>query len=126
MLEAVRLDKWLYVARVFKTRSLAKRACDLSRVRVDGAVAKPHRLLHVGEKVEAEIGEWMRVLVVKELRDKPIRKADVPDLFEDQSLPRPRLDPLERAMRAPAASREQGRGRPSKKERRVLDRLRGS
>lgn len=126
MLEAVRLDKWLYVARVFKTRSLAKRACDLGRVRVEGVAAKPHRLLHVGERVESEIGDWTRVLIVKELRDKPIRKADVPGLFEDQSLPRPQLDALERAVRASTVRREAGRGRPSKKERRVLDKLRGT
>lgn len=126
MLEAVRLDKWLYVARVFKTRSLAKRACDLGRVRVEGAVAKPHRSLHVGERVEAEIGDWTRILIVKELRDKPIRKADVPGLFDDLSPPRPTLDAFERAMRASNVRREPGRGRPSKKERRVLDKLRGA
>lgn len=123
-METVRLDKWLHVARVFKTRALAKRACDLGRVQVDGMVAKPHRLLRVGERVDAEVGDWTRSLVVKELRDKPLPKAEVPRLFDDQSPPRPQLDPLARAMRRPAVSRERGSGRPSKKERRTLDRLR--
>jgi len=120
----VRLDKWLFVARVFKTRALAKRACDLGRVRVDGSPAKPHRGLGLGARVEAQIGDWRRVLVVRALRDKPVKKSEVENLFEDLSLPRPRPTKLERLMRRPAVIRARGEGRPSKKQRRELDRLR--
>ncbi len=126
MSKTVRLDKWLYVARVYKTRSLAKRACDLGRVRVDGVPAKPHRVLAVGDKVEAKVGDWQRVLVVQELRDKPMPKKEVPRLFDDQSPPRPQLSELERLMRRAPAVRDRGLGRPSKKERRELERLRES
>jgi len=120
----VRLDKWLYVARVYKTRSLAKRACDLGRVRVGGQPAKSHRNLGVGDTVEARVGDWQRVLVVQEVRDKPLPKAEVPRLFEDQSPPRPQLSELERLLRRAPSVRDRGLGRPSKKERRELDRLR--
>ena len=125
MANTVRLDKWLQVARAFKTRSQATKACTLSRVRVNGQVAKPHRNLALDDKVEVEYGEWTRILVVKELQDKPIAKAEVPRIFEDLSPPRPKLDELQKLMRRKPVVREPGKGRPSKRERRELDRLRG-
>jgi ribosome-associated heat shock protein Hsp15 len=120
--EAVRLDKWLHVARVFKTRSLATRACQLSRVRVNGVAAKPHRALVLGDRVEAEVtSEWTRVLVVRELAERTLPKAEVPRLYEDLSPPRPGADPYERALRRPPVRREAGAGRPTKRERRRIE-----
>lgn len=124
MAEGVRLDKWLMVTRVFKTRALARRACDLGRVEVNGLVAKAHKTLALEDRVEVVFGDWRRILVVKELRDKPVRKADAPGLYDDQSPPRPRLSELERLLRRAPVLRERGRGRPEKKERRQLERLR--
>jgi ribosome-associated heat shock protein Hsp15 len=119
--EGVRLDKWLHVARVFKTRSLATRACQLSRVRVNGVAVKPHRTLVVGDRIEAEVaGDWTRVLVVRELAERTLPKAEVPRLFEDLSPPRPAADPFSRAMRRPPVARERGAGRPTKRERRRI------
>ncbi len=120
----VRLDKWLQVARVFKTRSQATRACTLSRVRVNGQSAKPHKGLAVGDRIEVEQGDWTRILVVRELRDKPVAKALAAELYEDLSPPRPHLSELERLMRKPPERRERGTGRPTKKERRDLERWR--
>ncbi|HVF62323.1 MAG TPA: S4 domain-containing protein [Thermoanaerobaculia bacterium] len=121
----VRLDKWLQVARVFKTRSQATHACTLGRVKVNGQAAKPHRHLALEDRVEVEQREWTRVLVVKELRDRPLPKAETARLYEDLSPPRPVLDPLERLLRRPPARRATGAGRPTKKERRDIDRLSG-
>jgi ribosome-associated heat shock protein Hsp15 len=119
---SVRVDKWLHVARVFKTRSLATRACQLSRVRVNGAAVKPHRVLALGDRVEAEVTpEWTRVLVVRELAERTLPKAEVPRLYEDLSPPRPSADPLARALRRPPVRRERGAGRPTKQERRRID-----
>jgi ribosome-associated heat shock protein Hsp15 len=119
---SVRVDKWLHVARVFKTRSLATRACQLSRVRVNGAAVKPHRTLALGDRVEAEVmPDWTRVLVVRELAERTLPKAEVPRLYEDLSPPRPSADPLERALRRPPVRRERGAGRPTKQERRRID-----
>lgn len=120
----VRLDKWLQVARMFKTRSQATRACTLSRVRVNGLTAKPHKSLAVGDRVEVELGDWTRVLVVKELRDKPVAKALAPSLYIDESPPRPEPTEIERLMRKPPTRRERGLGRPTKKERRDIDKWR--
>lgn len=119
----VRLDKWLQVARVFKTRTKANRACSLSRVKVNGSTAKPHRSVSVGDRIEVEIGDWTRVLEVKGLKDKPVPKAEARTLYEDHSPPRPK-DPVERIMRRPPVVREKGAGRPTKKERRQLERMR--
>ena len=121
----VRLDKWLQVARVFKTRSRATRACSSSRVTVNGMTAKAHRNLALDDRVEIELGDWTRVLIVRELRDKPLPKAEAERVFEDLSPPRPQPDELERLMRRRPSQREKGAGRPAKKQRRELDRLRG-
>jgi ribosome-associated heat shock protein Hsp15 len=119
---SVRLDKWLQVARVFKTRSQATHAVDLNRVRVNGQSAKPHRNLTAGDRIEVEVGEWTRVLIVKELRDKPVSKEEARTLYEDQSPPRPEADPFARLLRRPPVQREPGAGRPTKKERRDMER----
>jgi len=118
---SVRLDKWLQVARMFKTRTKATHACDLGRVRVNGQSAKPHRQLAVGDRVELTQGDWDRVLIVQDLKDKPVPRAEAPKLYEDLSPPRPAPDPLARLMRRPLVTREAGAGRPTKKERRDME-----
>ena len=117
-----RLDKWLHVACVFKTRTQATHAVDLNRVRVNGQAAKPHRTLVPGDRIEVVQGDWTRVLVVKELRDKPVSKEEARTLYDDQSPPRPEADPMKRLMMRPPALRERGAGRPTKKERRDMER----
>lgn len=120
---SVRLDKWLQVARFFKTRAQATHACDLGRVSVNGHPAKPHRHLAVGDRVEWKQGDWPRHVVVAALADRPVAKAQAAALYEDQSPPRPAPDPLARLMARPPLRREAGAGRPTKKERRELDRF---
>jgi ribosome-associated heat shock protein Hsp15 len=120
----VRLDKWLQVARAFKTRSQATTACALGRVRVNGERAKPHRSLRVGDVVEIKAGDWTRVLAVLLLRDRPVAKADAATLYEDRSPPRPTRDPIERAAVRLHGRREPGSGRPTKQDRRRIERLR--
>lgn len=122
---SVRLDKWLQVARVFKTRSQATRACTLSRVRVNGESAKPHKALALGDRVEVELGDWTRILEVRELHDKPLPKKEAARVFEDLSGPRPQPDPMERLLRTTPARRERGAGRPTKRDRRQIGRWRG-
>jgi ribosome-associated heat shock protein Hsp15 len=118
----VRLDKWLQVARMFKTRTQATHACDLGRVRVNGQSAKPHRQLAVGDRVELQQGDWERVLTVRELQDRPVPKAAAAALYEDLSPPRPAADPMRRLLKRPPVLRDAGAGRPTKKDRRDIDR----
>lgn len=119
----VRVDKWLQVARAFKTRTQATHACDLGRVRVNGAAAKAHRALALGDTVEVAVGDWTRVLVVRELHDKPLPKAEAARVFEDLSPPRPPRDSLAHLLRRPPVEREAGAGRPTKRDRRAMERF---
>lgn len=122
--EAVRLDKWLNAARVFKTRTQATHACTLGRVRVNGAPAKAHRALAVGDRVEVS-GDRERILEVAGLRDKPVPKAQARELYVDHSPPPPPRDSLERLLARPPVQREKGLGRPTKRERRKIEKFRG-
>ncbi len=119
----VRLDKWLNAARVFKTRTQATHACGLGRVRVNGAPAKAHRPVGVGDRIEVA-GERERILEVAGLRDKPVSKAEARELYVDHSPPPPPRDSLERLLKRPPVQREKGSGRPTKRERREIDRFR--
>lgn len=121
----VRLDKWLQVARVFKTRSQATRACSLNRVRVNDEIAKARRLLQLEDRVVIRLGDWQRVLIVKELADHPLPKKEAARVFEDQSPPRPVRDAWYSIARRPAAQRERGLGRPTKRDRRAQERFLG-
>ena len=76
------------------------------------------------DRVEIDRRDWTRILVVRELRDKTLPKAEVPRIFEDLSPPRPVPDPMERLLRRAPVLRERGAGRPTKKQARELRRLR--
>lgn len=119
----VRLDKWLQVARIFKTRTLSQRACAGGRVKVNGTTAKGHRPVSIDDRLEVSFGDWTRVLVVKKIEPRPVAKALARELYLDLSPPRPTLDPIDRIMRQAPAYRERGKGRPTKKERREVERL---
>ena len=123
----VRLDKWLDVSCIFKTRTQASKACQLNRVRINGQKAKPHRLVRLGDRVEVEFPDgWTRVLVVEGLRDRSVSKAEARSLYEDVSSPRPRLDPVQRIMLQEPNRREKGAGRPTKRDRRRIESLEAS
>ena len=85
----VRIDKWLQIARVFKTRTQATKACTVGRVRCNGTISKPHRALKLEDQIEIRFRDWTRVLLVKELRERPLPKADAARVYEDLSPPRP-------------------------------------
>lgn len=112
---------------MFKTRTQATHACELGRVQVNGQNAKAHRHLSLGDKVELVQGDWPRILIVRELVDRPVAKAEAAALFEDLSPPRPELeaDPVRRLLRRPPSLREAGTGRPTKRDRRDIERWEG-
>lgn len=114
----VRLDKWLWAARCFKTRGLAAEACDAGHVKVNGTSVKPAKSVRVGDRVEARTPGGLRVLEVVALADRrgPAERARA--LYVDHSPPPPPRDPT-------APTRDRGAGRPSKRERRDIERLRG-
>ncbi len=110
---------------MFRARSKAAEACTSGRVTVNGQRAKPHRRLVVGDRVEIKArDDWQRILVVRELRDRPLPKAEAPRLYEDLSPPKPAPPPRDAFVALPTAHRSRGAGRPTKRDRRRIDRLR--
>ncbi len=116
-MSAVRVDRWLWAARAFRSRSLAAQACDGGKVAVNDTSAKPHKLVRAGDlvAVTTEIGrrKW-RVLATAERRG-PAAVART--LYEDLTEPAPLPE-------RPSAQRERGAGRPTKRDRRRIDRFR--
>lgn len=119
----VRVDKWLWAVRVFKTRTAATSACTGGRVRVGEEPAKPATRVRVGDVVEARRGDRTIVYRVRGLVEKRVGAKLVDDLVEDLSPPPAERRPVELAP--PGGARDRGQGRPTKKERRDIDRLRG-
>jgi ribosome-associated heat shock protein Hsp15 len=119
--QSVRVDKWLWAARVFKTRSLATDACDGGKVHVNDQAAKPAKLVRAGDSIKVTLSEGRRrVLKVVGIEERRGSAQVAAKLFEDHSPPAP-----PRTRFAPPPYRPPGAGRPTKRERRTLDRLRG-
>jgi ribosome-associated heat shock protein Hsp15 len=119
--QSVRIDKWLWAARVFKTRSLAAEACDGGKVDLNDQAAKPAKLVRPGDSVKVTLSEGRRrILRVLAVDDRRGSAPVAARLFEDHSPPAP-----PRTRYAPPPFRPPGAGRPTKRERRDLDRLRG-
>jgi ribosome-associated heat shock protein Hsp15 len=120
--DAARLDKWLWSVRVFKTRSQASAACRGGSVTVNGTVAKPSRDLRGGEIVLAKVGLIQRTFRVLGVPPSRVGAKLVPDFCEDQTPPAE----LEKAREKPVQhflARARGQGRPTKRERREIDRF---
>ena len=75
------------------------------------------------DKIEIRFGDWTRVLVIKGIRGKPVPKKIAAELFLDLSQPRPSRDPIDRILKAAPEQREPGSGRPTKRERRLIGKL---
>jgi len=125
---SIRIDQWLWAARLYKTRSLANQACRGGKVQINGGAVKPARPLRIGEVVCVKQPPIVRQYRVKELASKRVSAVLARGLVEEIT-PEAELQMLERARRDPLslifASRERGSGRPTKKERRRLDSLQG-
>ncbi len=124
-MESLRLDIWLDVACLFKTRSQAQAACKKGRVDVNGQNGKPHRVIRPGDRINISLpGGGKRIVVVKTLTDRHIPRAQARELFDDLT-PKPTPEELElrRLQRlSTPAPRVRGAGAPKKKERRELRR----
>jgi ribosome-associated heat shock protein Hsp15 len=117
--EETRVDKWLWAVRLYKTRALATAACKGGHVRVNGSPAKAAAPVRVGDRVEAQVHGRRRVLEVARVIDKRVGAPLAAECVVDHSPPPPPRD-----EQAEIFSRDRGAGRPTKRERRQLDRFR--
>ena len=120
----MRIDKWLWAARFFKTRSLAHQAVEGGKVKLNGERAKPAKELRVGDKLSIHIGAYEWQVSVVQLSDKRGPPAIARTLYEEDEASRAqRTEQV--ALRRLAGNPDAGRhGRPTKRERRQLDRWR--
>ncbi|MEV4596707.1 RNA-binding S4 domain-containing protein [Amycolatopsis sp. NPDC049253] len=117
-MESTRVDRWLWAVRLAKTRSDAAAACRGGHVRVNDRPAKPATTVVPGDEVRARIGQTTRVVEVVQVIQKRVGAPEAAKCIIDRT-PKP---PPEAAI--PVARRERGAGRPTKRERRVLDEFR--
>jgi len=115
----LRLDKWLWYARFCKSRTLAAKLCASGRIHLDGAIVqKPHHQVRTGNVLTFPLGPHVRVIKILALGS---RRGPAPEarlLYEDLQPPDPSA-----AREPPLALRARGSGRPTKAERRAIDRL---
>jgi ribosome-associated heat shock protein Hsp15 len=123
----VRVDAWLWAIRLFKTRTQAHDACEAGHVRVRGERAKPSTPVGVGDEVVVRGGPRERIVIVRGLLVKRVGAAAAAEAFEDHSPPPPVRtgSPAGYVGGFGAGIRDRGTGRPTKADRRAIDRLRG-
>lgn len=112
-----RIDSWIWAVRLVKTRTVAGDACRGGHVRLNGERVKPARLVRVGDEVRVRLDGYERVAVVTKILSKRVGAAVAAECYVDKSLPRPERQPL-------MAVRDRGMGRPTKRDRRAIERLR--
>jgi ribosome-associated heat shock protein Hsp15 len=118
--ESVRIDAWLWAVRVYKTRSLATAACRAGHVRLNGERAKPAQPVRVGDEVRVRIEGFDRILEVSGLIVKRVGAPIAAQNAIDKTPP-----PPPRTEAPITVVRDRGTGRPTKRERRDIERLRG-
>lgn len=117
---SARVDSWLWAVRLCKMRSLATAACRAGHVRVNGDRAKAAQPVRVGDEARVRIAGFDRILVVRVVLVKRVGALVADESYLDISPPLPTRDELARDPQ-----RERGAGRPTKRERREMEKLRG-
>ena len=119
--DRVRIDKWLWAARFFKTRSLATEAVDGGKVEVNGERAKPSKAIKLGDGLRVRLGPYEHVLIVKALGERRGPASVAQGLYEETASSKEAREKLSTQLRmAPAAFVYEEKGRPTKKDRRDL------
>ena len=120
MSEGIRIDKWLWAVRLFKTRSLASEFCKKGKVLIDGVAAKPSRLIKINDILVIRKPPIEYTYKVKGLIGKRVGAAIATQHVENLT-PEEELLKLKNVQEAASLSRDRGLGRPTKKDRRDLD-----
>jgi ribosome-associated heat shock protein Hsp15 len=123
--DRLRIDKWLWAARFFKTRSLAAQAVDGGRVQVNGARVKPAKDVKPGDEVAVHIGDLEWVVDVRALSGRRGPAEEARKLYEERAESRARREAVLDARKRQPEPAFGLRGRPTKRDRRMLKRLTG-
>ena len=122
--EKLRLDKYLWAIRMYKTRSMATDACKAGKVKMNGQNLKASHEVKIGETYSFSRGIEKKIIFVKELLTNRVDASKAILYYDDQS-PLPETDPLSPSFYTFGGRRDRGAGRPTKKERRDIDDFRG-
>lgn len=124
MADTIRIDKWLWAVRLFKTRTQASDACKGGKVKMEGVNLKPSREVKAGDMLEVHHNHIKRTVKVKVAAKNRVAAKLVPDLMEDLT-PAEEFEKLEMMNKLNQEKRDRGMGRPTKKDRRDIDRMKG-
>ncbi|WP_210546733.1 RNA-binding S4 domain-containing protein [Rhodoferax sp. PAMC 29310] len=125
-MEKLRIDKWLWVSRFYKTRSLAADEVDKGRVSVNGTTVKPAKELKIGDAIEIQIGAVSRRVIVAGLSDKRGSAPVAAQLFNETAESQAkRIAAAEQRRLAPEPALSLAQGRPTKRDRRTLEKAKG-
>ncbi len=116
----VRVDKYLFAMRLYKTRTIAADACKKGRITMGGAQLKPSRTFHIGDVFSVRKGPITYTYRIKQLSENRLGAKLVPDYLQDITAP-DQLELLELARLAGQTGRDRGTGRPTKKDRREIE-----
>jgi ribosome-associated heat shock protein Hsp15 len=123
--EPIRLDKWLWVARFFKTRSLAADAVDGGKVYVNGDRAKPAKLVKPGDEVRLRLGPYEHIVIVHGSSERRGPASEAQRLYAETTASKEAREKLHWQLTKAAPAMEAAPGRPTKQDRRALERFRG-
>ena len=125
--EKIRLDKWLKISRIFKTRALATRACDDGKVKVNGVKAKPARSIQTGDQLTIKFRSKYRTFDVLEIVHKNVSNKDAKFLYNEHTakISEESKELYQLLQEWDKAGRRKFKGRPTKKERRQIEKLKG-
>ncbi len=121
-MDTVRLDKWLWAVRIFKTRSLASDACRGGKIKINGENAKPSREIKAGEIIEVQLTGIKKTLEVIQPAKNRVAAKLVNELVKDLTPPE-EYERLEFMRQMKTEQRDRGTGRPTKKDRRDISRI---
>jgi ribosome-associated heat shock protein Hsp15 len=122
--QKVRLDKWLWAARFYKTRSLAAEAVETGKVEVNGERAKRAKQLQVGDSLRIRLGPYHHILVVRGLSERRGPASVAATLYEETAEGRKAREAMQLQVKAAQSVSGYESGRPTKKDRRDIERLR--
>ena len=118
-----RIDKWLWAVRIFKTRAIATEACSGGKVKINETAVKASRKIITGDLIQVRKGVVKHIYCVLKIAEKRMGAKLISEFLEDLT-PDDELAKLKSSQKQPVHTREKGQGRPTKRERRMMDQLR--